>query len=78
MGYQRNEYYWCAIKRTVKGKQGTILCHANNIKMSHVDSNIVWIILADIDAEYGNISKLTSHEVISAIPCNANQLLLSG
>ena len=41
------------------GKQCTILWNVEDLNMSHVDSEIVSSILADIDAEYGNIVKMT-------------------
>ena len=59
MFYQRNEYDWCAMNKVFKGKQCTILWHVDNINMSHVDSKIVSSVLANIDAEYGKISKMT-------------------
>ena len=39
--------------------QGTILWHVDELKMLHVDSEIVSSVLAGIDAEYGNIVKMT-------------------
>ena len=43
----------------VKGKQFTILWNANDIKMPHVDSEVISRILSDIDTEYVNIAKIT-------------------
>ena len=60
MGYQRNAYYWCLTNRIFKGKQYTILRHVNRLKMSHVDSEIVSRVLADIESAYGKISKPTT------------------
>ena len=59
MGYQRNKYYWSVKKKTVKGKQYTILWHVYDLKMLHVDYNIVSSIFPDIDAEYRKITKTT-------------------
>ena len=42
-----------------KGKQCTKLCHVDELNMSHVDSGIVSSVLAEIDAEYENIVKMT-------------------
>ena len=38
MGYQRNEYDWCVMKKIIDNKQCTILCHVDYLKISHVDS----------------------------------------
>ena len=59
MGYKRKKYDWCVIKKFVKGKKCTILWHGKNIKVLHVNSDIVSSIFSEIDAEYGKISKMT-------------------
>ena len=59
MGYQRNEYDWCVMNKNYNDKQCTILWNIDDLKMSHVDPDIVSSILADIDSEYGNIAKMT-------------------
>ena len=59
MGYQRNKYDWCVMKKIVKGKQFTILWYVDNIKLLHVDSDILYSIISDIDIEYGKIDKMT-------------------
>ena len=37
----------------------TILWHVENMKISHVDPDIFSNILSNVDAEYGNIAKMT-------------------
>ena len=44
--------------KIVNGKQWTILCNVEDLKMSHVYSNILSGVLSDIDAEYGKIAKI--------------------
>ena len=51
MGYQRNKYDWCILKKIVNGKKWTILWNVDNLKMLHVDSNILSSILDDINTE---------------------------
>ena len=58
MGYRINEYDWCVMKKNVKGRKCTILCHVDDLKMSHINSNAVTSVLADIDAEYAKIEKM--------------------
>ena len=41
----------------IKVKHCPILWCVNDLKMLHVDSDVVSRILAEIDAEYGNIEK---------------------
>ena len=59
MGYQRNEYDWCVMNKTFNDKQCTIIWHVDDLKVSHVDPEIFSSVLAGIDAEYGNILKIT-------------------
>ena len=58
MGYHRNEYNWCVMKNIIYDKQCTILWHVDYLTMSNFDPAIISSILADIDAEYGKISKI--------------------
>ena len=46
------------MKKNVKGRKCTILCHVDDLKMSHINSNAVTSVLADIDAEYAKIEKM--------------------
>ena len=59
MGYQRNEYDWCVMNKIIDNKQCTILWNFDDLKTSHVDPAVVSRFLADIDAEYGKIAKMT-------------------
>ena len=43
----------------IDDKQCTILWNVNNLKISHVDPAIISRVLADIDAEYGEIFKIS-------------------
>ena len=49
IGYHRKKCDCCMMKKNVKVKQYTILWHVNYLKISHVDSNIVPIVLSGID-----------------------------
>ena len=60
------------------GKECTIICYVEDLKMLHVDSNIVSSILDDIDAEYGEIVKMTiTGGKDTQIPRDDHQLLLA-
>ena len=47
------------MNKIIDNKQCTILCHANDLNTSHVSPTVVSSVLANIDAEYGKISKMT-------------------
>ena len=47
------------MNKNINDKKCTILWHVEYLKMSHVDPDIVSSVLAYIDVEYENISKMT-------------------
>ena len=47
------------MNKIIDNKKCTILCHVKNLKTSDIDPAFVYSVLADIDAEYGNITKMT-------------------
>ena len=59
MGYQRNEYDCYVMNKIIDNKQCTILWHVYELKTSHIEPAVVSSVLADIDAEYGKIIKMT-------------------
>ena len=59
MGYQRNEYDWCVMNSIIDKKQCTIIWNVDDLNTSHVEPAVVSSVLADIDAEYGKIEKMT-------------------
>jgi hypothetical protein len=40
-GFKPNPYDWCVANKTVHGKQCTILWHVDDLKISHVDPEVV-------------------------------------
>ena len=59
IGYQRNEYYWCIMNKIINNKQRTILWHVDELNTPHVEPTVISSVLAEIDAEYGKIEKMT-------------------
>ena len=47
------------MNKIIDENQCTILWYVDDLKTSHVDPAVVSSVLADIDAEYGKISKMT-------------------
>ena len=59
MGFKVNPYDWCCMNKTINGKQCTILWHVDDLKISHMDHNVVTSILQEINDWYGEMSPLT-------------------
>ena len=59
MGYQRNEYDWCAMNNIIEDKQCTILWNFDDLKTSNFDPAFIYRVIYDIHAEYGIIAKIT-------------------
>ena len=59
MGYQRNLYDWCIINKIIGDKKCTKIFHVDDLNTSRVDPAIISNVLADIDAEYSEIEKIT-------------------
>ena len=51
------------MKNIIDDKQCTIIWHADDLNTSHSDPAVIYSILADIDAEYGNITEMTIRQV---------------
>ena len=47
------------MNKIIDNKECTILWHVDDLKTSHVDPAVVSSVLADINAEYGKIAKMT-------------------
>jgi len=56
--FKLNEYDKCAANKTMKGKQCTIIWHVNELKISHVDIDMVGDIIEN--ARFGQESPLVT------------------
>ena len=52
-GFKINPYVWCVANKMINGKQCTIGWHVDDLKISHVDSEVVDDILNNLDERYG-------------------------
>jgi hypothetical protein len=59
MGFEINPYDWCVANKTVNGRQCTVLWHVDDLKISHVDANVVTEIIKNIDKEFGVEAPIT-------------------
>ena len=58
-GFTENPYDGCVVNKEIHGKQCTIGWHVDDIKISHIDNDIVESIIKLLEREYGQESPLT-------------------
>jgi len=58
-GFEINPYDWCVANKTINGKQCTVLRHVDDLKISHVDTNVVTGVIADVSDVFGKDAPIT-------------------
>lgn len=58
-GFTVNEYDRCVANKMINGKQCTIAWHVDDLKISHVESEVVSSVIADLNKEFGKETPLT-------------------
>ena len=58
-GFEINPYDWCVANKTIEGKQCTILWHVDDLKISHVDPEVVTEVIGWLEGEFGAEAPLT-------------------
>jgi hypothetical protein len=58
-GFVINPYDWCVANRTVNGKVQTVLWHVDDLKISHVDSEVNNDLVKMLESEFGKEAPLT-------------------
>jgi hypothetical protein len=53
-GFEINPYDWCVVKKTINGKQCTVLWHMDDTKVSHEDPEVVTQVLEMFEGVYGS------------------------
>ena len=56
MGFKINAYDLCTANKIIDGKQCTIVWHVDDLKISHVDPNVVTTVLKQLESKYGEMS----------------------
>ncbi len=56
-----NPYDPCVANKTIKGKQCTIIWHVDDLKISHMDQNVLEDIAKKLDKKYGKEEPITIH-----------------
>ena len=59
MGFTANKYDPCVVNKRINGKQCTILWHVDDLKISHVDPEVLEIIIGQLEARFGKTDPLT-------------------
>ena len=52
-GFHINQYDWCVVNKTVRGKQLTIVWHVDDLKISHMDKEVVSAMIDALNEKYG-------------------------
>ncbi|GAX15524.1 hypothetical protein FisN_6Hu141 [Fistulifera solaris] len=56
MGFELNPYDSCIANKKINGKQCTIAWYVDDMKVSHVDPEVVTQVIKDIEAKFGKMS----------------------
>ena len=52
MGFELNPYDKYTVNKIIKGKQCTVLCHVDDNKISHVDSNVLTEVMNKVSEHF--------------------------
>jgi hypothetical protein len=58
-GFEINPYDWCVANKMVNEKQCPILWHVDDLKISHVDANVVTNEIGQLESAFGKEAPLT-------------------
>ena len=57
--FKQNSYDRCMVNKTIKGKQATIVWYVDDLKLFHVNKNVVMSIINSLNNKYGTIMPLS-------------------
>ena len=60
--FEINPYDWCVVSKYIDGKQCNIVYHVDDLKISHVGSNIVGDMFCELNKKYRQETLLILHE----------------
>jgi hypothetical protein len=58
-GFILNPYDWCVANKTINGTQCTVAWHVDDVKISHVDKDVVDSVIDDLENVFGKESPLS-------------------
>jgi hypothetical protein len=59
-GFEINPYDWCVANKMIDGKQCTIVWHVDDLKISHVDGEVIEGVLELLNGRYGKKKPLVT------------------
>jgi hypothetical protein len=59
-GFEINPYDWCVANKMIDGKQCTVVWHVDDLKLSHVDPEVVEKLLDQLNGVYGKRTPLVT------------------
>ena len=59
MGFVVNPYDWCVMNKMINGHQCTVLWHVDDLKIFHVDPEVVTEVIGQLEKEFGVEAPLT-------------------
>ena len=59
-GFKVNDYDQCVANKTINGRQCTIIWHVDDLKISHVDKEVIEDIIKMLNKKFGKESPLTT------------------
>ena len=60
-GFEVNLYDWCVVNKVINGKQCTIGWHVDDLKISHVDEEVVEDLIRGLNDRYGKETPISVH-----------------
>jgi hypothetical protein len=61
LGFELNPHDSCVANKEINGKQCTIIWHVDDLKLSHVEQDVLEDIAAKINEKYGKETPVTVH-----------------
>ena len=59
IGFKMNPYDTCVVNKTINGKQFTITWHVDDLKLSHVEKEVVHEMIYRVKSLYGNNMRIS-------------------
>jgi hypothetical protein len=59
LGFEINPYVWCVVNKIINGSQCTILWHVDDLKISHINPNVVTSVISSLEGIFGVDAPLT-------------------
>ena len=58
-GFKINPYDWCVANKSIDGKQCTVLWHVDDLKILHIENDVVTDVISQLNDEFGKEAPIT-------------------